>query len=262
MLCIPRLALTEKSLHMSGAYNVLVYIVYFRHQALGRRFMWRLQCQRFLNAPLYTNTCLILRPGMLEMQKGKTTSSELWLFFNSALQIRKLLIMNALNANIYSQSLLSCQSLRFRTIKAIFTTAKNNQPCVVILESFECLSYRSESESENPRRLITEIAVQVSGTCLDNSSLKWKAVFLLFLTWQCYSRACLIRLYRLVRHNIFRHIWPFNSLISRKISAYFGYNLGGADCTWMLYILHYMLLCEWLISLISTEEFLKIKPSG
>ena len=58
--------------------------------------------------------------------------------------------------------------LRFRTIREIFTTAKNNQPCVVILESFECLSWRNESESENPRRLITEIAVQVGGTCLDN----------------------------------------------------------------------------------------------
>ena len=39
MLCIHRLALTEKSLHVSEAYNVLVYIVYFRHQAPGRCFM-------------------------------------------------------------------------------------------------------------------------------------------------------------------------------------------------------------------------------
>ena len=39
MLCIHRLALTEKSLCESEAYSVLLYIISLRHQAPGRRFM-------------------------------------------------------------------------------------------------------------------------------------------------------------------------------------------------------------------------------
>ena len=43
--------------------------------------------------------------------------------------------------------------------------ARNNQPCVVILDSFESVRLDTDSEREGvERRLLTEIVVQLEGT--------------------------------------------------------------------------------------------------
>ena len=56
-------------------------------------------------------------------------------------------------------------SSSFRSIVELFNAARNNQPCVVILNSFESVRLDTDSEREGvEHRLLTEIVVQLEGT--------------------------------------------------------------------------------------------------